>query len=811
MDSLSASSRISVSLRYYRSVALPATGYLVVYIIFGLITLEPSWFGFEFELQRVVWLGSGLALAAVLRLGLGVWPWIFVAEATVSFLTGGSVLFALGTATGDTLEAVVAGVLLRRVGVDEELRSGVDIAALVVLAAGLAGGLGASISTLALVAFRETPWSQYGSIQVMWWLTHANGMILLAPLVLAFREKRHWTTPRVAEAVVAMGSVAVLGVLVFWTYDPETPVRRLLYAPFPLLIWAGIRFGIPGAATANLMLSVVAMGATALDTGPFATPALSTNERLFQLWLFVAINSITALVVAGVVEDRKRGARALERTQERLRSVLEATADAIVAADTSGRVSFANQRFAALWDPSGTEEPPALLSHDDPRVMALLEVAEDPLPGLLGSSREMLDDIDLEDGRTFERFGAPLRREGWVTGRIWALRDLTERRRLEEQVQQTRRLESLGLLAGGIAHDFNNLLVAIMGNADLAESALDPTHPAHDHVEEVLRASQRAADLCQQMLAYAGKGRSTVEPVDLNEVVEEMTDLMKVSLPPTAELALRLAPGLPAVNGDVVQLRQVVLNLLTNAADAVGSRRGWIEIATFRADADPVRDQDAVVDARSSTGPWVGVRVADTGRGMDEDTRQRIFEPFFSTKARGRGLGLAAVLGIVRGHGGALTLRTTEGRGSELQVVLPGLPSYLRPAGPDRGVDLDDGAAIQGRVLVVDDEDTVREVAQTMLEVIGLDVVLARDGLEAVEILRHDPEGIDLVLMDLTMPRMGGAEASEVMREIRPGLPIILSTGYLDAAGDAADRADLPVLKKPYRRDQLYRRVKELL
>lgn len=800
-----------VTLRYYRSIALPATGYLVLYVVLGLVTLEPAWFGFDFDLRRVVWLGSGLALAAVLRMGFRIWPWIFVAEAIVSLLAGSTFLFSLGAATGNALEAVVAGVLLRRVGVDEELRSGVDIAALVVLAAGLAGGLGASISTMALVLFESTAWSQYGSMQVMWWLTHANGMILLAPLVLALREERHWTTPRVVEAVVAMGSVAVLSFLVFWAYDPETPVRRLLYAPFPLLIWAGIRFGIPGAATANLMLSVVAMGATALDAGPFATPALSTNERLFQLWLFVAINSITALVVAGVVEDRKRGAKALERIQERLRSVLEATADAIVAADTTGRVSFANQRFATLWDPSGTEDPPERLSHADPRVMALLEVTEEPLPGLLGSEREILDDIELEDGRTFERFGAPLRREGWVSGRIWALRDLTERRRLEEQVQQTRRLESLGLLAGGIAHDFNNLLVAIMGNADLAESALDPQHAAYDHVEEVLRASQRAADLCQQMLAYAGKGRSTVEPVDLNEVVQEMTDLMKVSLPPTAELALRLTPDLPAVNGDVVQLRQVVLNLLTNAADAVGSRRGWIEIATFRSEADPVRDQDAVVDARSGGGPWVGVRVADTGRGMDEDTRQRIFEPFFSTKARGRGLGLAAVLGIVRGHGGALTLRTTEGRGSELQVVMPALPTYLRAADSESGVDLDDRSAVQGRVLVVDDEDTVREVAQTMLEVIGLEVVLARDGLEAVELLEQDPAAIDLVLMDLTMPRMGGAEASEVMREMRSDLPIILSTGYLDAAGEVADRADLPVLKKPYRRDQLYRRVRALL
>jgi len=254
-----------------------------------------------------------------------------------------------------------------------------------------------------------------------------------------------------------------------------------------------------------------------------------------------------------------------------------------------------------------------------------------------------------------------------------------------------------------------------------------------------------------------------------------------------------------------------VLNLLTNAADAVGGRRGWIEIATFRTETDPVHEKDAVVDARLGTGPWAGIRVADTGIGMNEETRQRIFDPFFSTKARGRGLGLAAVLGIVRGHKGALTLRTTEGRGSEIQVLLPALPAHERPSTSVPRFDHTAGGAVHGTVMVVDDEDTVREVAETMLQVLGMDVVLARDGLEALERFQENPTGIDLVLMDLTMPRMGGAEAAQALRALDPELPIILSTGYLDAAGPLAERGDLPLLKKPYRREQLYRRVRELL
>ncbi len=800
--------------RSYRALALPALGYLIAYLVLGVLTLEPEWVGLDLDLRQVVWLSSGVGIAAVLRLGVRVWPAIFVAEVLVTLLTGGGPFHAMGTGAANALEAVVAGLLLRRVGVDENLRSGADIAALVVLAAGVAGLLGAGVATLSLVSFAGVPWSRFGSIMTLWWLTHANGMVLLAPLILAFREPRFWTVPRVIEACFVMLSVTVLGLLVFWAYDPTAPGRHLLYAPFPLLIWAGIRFGVPGAATGNLVLSAVAMGATALHIGPFAAPALSTNERLFQLWVFVAVNAITALVVAGVVEDRKRSAQDLVRTQERLRSVLEATADGIIAADTQGDVSFVNQRFVGLWDPESGTEPPVSLRYDDPRVASLLEVDGEPLSELLESEEELLDEVDLHDGRTFERFGAPLRRAGAVSGRIWAFRDLTERRRLEEQVQQTRQLESLGLLAGGIAHDFNNLLVAIMGNADLAETALQPSHPARDHVDEVLRASQRAADLCQQMLAYAGKGRATAGPVDLNEVVAEMVELMGVALAPEITLTLELAPSLPPVDGDVVQIRQVVLNLLTNAADALGATPGRIEVSTFEAGEPPTDlpgETDAVVDARRGPGPWVGLRLSDTGSGMDEATRQRIFDPFFSTKARGRGLGLAAVLGIVRGHQGALGLETMPGRGTTVRLLFPQLPHSARPSPVANQAEADLPTSLRGRVLVVDDEETVREVAVTMLEVLGLETVEARDGVEAMDRYREDPEGIDLVLLDLTMPRMGGADAALALRALDPGLPIILSTGYLDAPEVLAGRSDLPLLKKPYRRDQLYRYVRELL
>ncbi len=360
-----------------------------------------------------------------------------------------------------------------------------------------------------------------------------------------------------------------------------------------------------------------------------------------------------------------------------------------------------------------------------------------------------------------------------------------EKLALERQLLHAQKLESLGVLAGGIAHDFNNIVTAILGNADLASHELSEDSAAYDHLKEIEKASIRAAELARQMLAYSGKGRFVVEPIELSELVADMENLLKVSVSKKATLHLELAAGLPHLDGDATQLRQVVLNLITNASDALGDSSGTITLSTgsmtsHAAHADKASAiLGADVDTSGPAGPYVYFQVTDTGCGMDTATQKRIFDPFFSTKFTGRGLGMSAVLGIVRGHKGALKVLSEVGRGTTFKVLFPATDFTENQALPPSDIDARK-LTWQGKglALVVDDEATVRDVAQQMLERMGFAVVAAADGYDALDLIRSHKNEITFVLLDLTMPRMGGEEALRHMRDMRPDLPVLLCSGY---------------------------------
>jgi signal transduction histidine kinase/CheY-like chemotaxis protein len=355
----------------------------------------------------------------------------------------------------------------------------------------------------------------------------------------------------------------------------------------------------------------------------------------------------------------------------------------------------------------------------------------------------------------------------------------------DEEVQHAQKLESLGLLAGGIAHDFNNLLMAVVGNADLALTKLAEDSPARGHVESIRSAAQRAADLAKQMLDYSAKGRFIVESLDLSTVVEELAPLLEASISKKAALELHLAPDLPPIAADPAQMRQVVLNLVTNASQAIGEASGVITITT----------------GLLETG--VFLEVSDTGGGMDRGTRDRIFEPFFTTKPGGRGLGLATAYGIVRGHAGTIEVSSEPGGGSTFRVLLPPREQPLR----------DETWQGSGTILVVDDELAVREVTKSMLRELGFEILTACDGREAVEVFRRRGHEIDLVLLDMTMPNMGGDEACREIRALRNDARILLTSGYNE--GEATDRIrarDLAgFIRKPYQLEALRRKVREAL
>jgi PAS domain S-box-containing protein len=407
--------------------------------------------------------------------------------------------------------------------------------------------------------------------------------------------------------------------------------------------------------------------------------------------------------------------------------------------------------------------------------------------------------------------GQAIRRLGTVMD-ITAQRDAEEEKaRIEHKLQETQKLESLGVLAGGIAHDFNNLLTGILGNASLARLDLPPNSPAQPSLEQIELVAQRAADLCKQMLAYSGKGRFIVQRIDLSALVRDTADLLRLSISKSAVLKFSLAEELPAINADATQMRQILMNLIINASEAIGSQSGVISIATGTMQADRAYLTEAYLSPNIPEGEYVFLEVSDNGSGMDAETRERIFDPFFTTKFTGRGLGLAAVLGIIRGHQGALKVYSEPGRGTTFKLLLP------RADGPAEYLDAAPAASPTwrgaGSMLVVDDEETVRTVSARMLSVMGFHVLLASNGHEALEIFLPHRDEIVGVLLDLTMPQLDGTATFTELRRIKPEIRVLLMSGFneQDAVNRFAGKGLAGFIQKPFKPETLQAKLRSIL
>ena len=355
-----------------------------------------------------------------------------------------------------------------------------------------------------------------------------------------------------------------------------------------------------------------------------------------------------------------------------------------------------------------------------------------------------------------------------------------EKAALDRKLLESQKLESLGVLAGGIAHDFNNLLTGIVGHSGILRLEL-PRHSAlQQHLEQIEAGAGRAAELCQQMLAYAGKGRFIVKRTSLEALVRETTPLLEHSISKRATLHFKFRPGLPDVEVDATQIRQIIMNLVVNASDALGDLDGSITVETSvmrRGDPQLAR---AVLPPPHGDGDFACLRVSDTGCGMSGETISKIFDPFFTTKFAGRGLGLAAVLGIVRSHQGSLLVTSAPGSGSTFTLLLPAATS---PAPKESRTPFEGRAhPLAGTALLIDDEEGVRAVAEQMFAAFGLKTLVAADGIEGLELFNRHKDDISLVLLDLTMPRMSGEETLGRIRAIAPRLPVILTSGYNESA-----------------------------
>jgi PAS domain S-box-containing protein len=524
------------------------------------------------------------------------------------------------------------------------------------------------------------------------------------------------------------------------------------------------------------------------------------------------VRGIVALVQD--VTEQKRAERALRDSEERFRRMVEIAGEGIWIVDIKGNTDFVNNRMAAVLG-YGKEEMLGRLCFDflDP------EEYERARREFQSSKKR---DIGPQEYRFRHKDGsivwlditgtAMFDDTGRFTGILAMCTDVTDRKKNEQRLRQTQRLESLGILAGGVAHDFNNLLTGIMGNASLVLEALQPGSRYRVMLQDVITGSERAARLTRQLLAYAGKDLGKLESLDVAAAARELVPLLTASIPKMVQLSLELADGVPLVQADPAQLQQVMMNLVINAAESIPERTpGEVKIGVGRRRLQPEDYRDAVVPIETDDREYVSFSVTDNGSGMDAATQARIFDPFFSTKFHGRGLGLSAVLGIVKGHGGTLTLRTAPEKGSVFTVLLPANQDARGVQTPAMALPGRTAAGI-GTVLFVDDEPALRTVAQRTLEQHGYGVLLAENGQQAIDVLAAHPEVLAVVL-DLAMPVMSGDTAGPKMRSLRPDVPLILSSGYSE--GDALERVGQGVvaafLEKPYGSTVLVAKLEEVL
>ncbi len=602
--------------------------------------------------------------------------------------------------------------------------------------------------------------------ELIWLHVISDGLIALCyysiPLSLFYFVRRrrdapfHWMFLMFAAFILSCGSTHAMEV---WT------------------IWHGTYWlsGVTKAVTAGLSVAT-AIGLVRLVPEALALPSPS-QLRAANLELEEEVRHRVAAERDVKVLNETLEGRVAERTaelereiglrreaDERFRLAVEAAPNAMVMSDGEGKIVLVNSQAERL---SGYL-----------REELIGRRVEMVVPGNAGGEgravRKDRGEVPVEVRLN------PIRAEGgeWVLTSIVDIterkRSEEERRRLEAQMQHAQKLESLGVLAGGIAHDFNNLLVSILGNAGLALMQLAPEAPARETVRAIEAAAIRSAELTKQLLAYSGRGKFVIEPLDLSHLAAEMSHILGVTIPKKVKVRTRLAAGLPTVEADAGQIQQVVMNLITNAAEAVGDQAGDIVVSTGEVEADRAYLADSFLDDHLREGRYVYLEVTDSGCGMDKETQAKIFDPFFTTKFTGRGLGLAAVLGIIRGHKGSVRVYSEPGKGTAFKVLLPASGK----AAPQR---TDGREAVQkgsGTVLVVDDEPGVREVASRMLEFAGYTVLTAANGAAGVEAFRDHAGDIRAVLLDMTMPDISGEEVFRAIRQIRPDAKVIVSTGY---------------------------------
>jgi PAS domain S-box-containing protein len=781
----------------------------VVYFALAYVALAPQFF--HGDLGKIVWPASGFALACLLVYGLDLWPGVFLGAFLVTQVLSGNLVYSLATGAGNSLEALSAALLLRHFArFDSRTVRARDVAALV-----CAGAVGASVSALfgvlglhftSLVSSESLP-----RIGWKWILGHAMGTVVITPFLLTVRS--WWNARRhpgsCGEAAALFFLLYVVGAIAFWGGAGLLREYDLEYLPFPLLVWAAFRFGVHGAASANLITSGMAVLGTASGWAPFASG--SSSEDMLLTWSFVNVSAVTTLLLAAVVTEGRRSEEERHKSETRYRTLIEQAADGVFSTDAEGRLTDANGRGCDMLKLDrnavlGLELADLTEPRDRDRVRSLVR---DLPPG-----EAVMSSWHVRRADGGAAFPAEVSIKRLDDGRLQAfVRDVTERLALEEQLSQSQKMEAVGVLAGGIAHDFNNLLTAIIGHSDFALMRLSPDSKVRTDIEEVSKAAGRAADLTRKLLAFARK--QIVEPklLNMHQLVRGMENMLKRVLGENIELAI-LSGGEPwRVKADPVQLEQVILNMTINARDAMP--HGGVLTIDCR---NVYWSGDGTYDA--SPGAYATLALKDTGVGMDPDTLSRIFEPFYTTKDRsqGTGLGLAVSYGIVKQAGGYIWATSEPGQGSTFRILLPRATDAEMPAVHGESLAAspraEEGPETGGEtILLIEDEPMVRDLALEVLSSRSYRVLTAKDGEEALSISRAHPEEIHLTVTDVVLPAMSGKEVARRLRETRPDLRVLFMSGYAEEQvvhrGVVED--DVAFLAKPFTPTALTEKVRLVL
>ena len=674
----------------------------------------------------------------------------------------------------------------------------------------------------------------YAERHVPAWLV-PSGLALGAARGLLARYDPALLSQAIELAVEPTLALLAAGALFFATRGRSPSLLQRALAPglvaIALLEGLSALVAPPGAALPAAYLVAWAISVPLLLTLQIAAVSERTQEILRQASekLEFRVAERTAELAQSIddleeqMAERRAAVLALRESEDRYRTVSELSSDYSFAirvySDRSLAVEFVTDGWTrmtgySIEDVEGNRWREVVHPGDVPKMIPMLQEA------LAGKRKAMDARLVTKGGETryfTYRFGATRSESDGSVRLVGAGSDITdhvnaerERRRLEHHMQEVQRLESLGVLAGGIAHDFNNALTVILGNSGLALEQLEQGSALRERLARIHAAAEYASGLTEQMLTYSGKAAITLSPLDLSQLARELLDLMRASVTEKGRLDIELADDLPPIDGDVTQIRQILLNLVTNASDALGPEGGSIRLRTGLTTATERDLANAFGTPDPAPGEYVFLEVSDTGPGIDEELQARVFEPFFTTRSSGRGLGLAAVLGIVSGHRGVIQIESQPGEGTAFRVLIPcsthSLEVAAEPAAP--------GASPEGRrtILVVDDDEAVLEIAREFLQRSGFEVHTARGGREGIERLSQLGEEIDAVVLDLVMPDMSGEEAFLEMRRLRPDLPVVISSGYDQGMTERVfARGAAGLVYKPYEPEDLVDRVRGAL